>query len=112
MHTNAFNYTKKLFTERLLRTASFCTDKLLHKRFYTKKLLHTANFYTQQAFAQGSFYTEKLHTHTEPFLHMIMPIIATLKPDLDAKAQKSMILKAFYKTFDGKITSAKMQKIY
>ena len=43
---------------------------------------------------------------------MIAPTIATPKSDLDAKAEKSTVLKAFEKILYRKITSAKMQKIY
>ena len=70
---------------KLLYTASFYTETLLHReafrqgsiykqrRFYTQKALHTASFYTEKAFTQRmlfcftqrSFYTKKAFTHSK-----------------------------------------------
>ena len=52
--------------EKLLHTASFCTEKLVHaEAFYTElgKLLFTASFYTKQAFVHSKLLPRKYFTH-------------------------------------------------
>ena len=74
LHTEALH--KEAFTQGI-----FCTQKLLHKEAFTQK-----SVYTQQAVTQKLLHTEAL---------MISPAFAAPKPDLDAKAEKNTILKAF-----------------
>ena len=59
---------------------------LVSQNFYTEKLLHTASFYTEKLKDTSSY--------TEPFLHMTALEITAPKPELDAQAENSMILKA------------------
>ena len=72
--------------------------------------MHTANFCTEE-FLRRETFTHR-SSYTEPFLHKIASTIASPKSDLDVKAEKNTILKVFYWTFNGKVTSAKMQKNY
>ena len=120
---------------KLFKQISFYTQKLLHTTsFYTEKLLpysklsHTTSVYTQntytqcfyiwQAFAHietetllhtASFYRKKF-LHRGTFLYIITTGIAAPKPDLGAKAKKT-ILKHFLKGLEMKITSAQIAKI-
>ena len=71
-HRNFFTETgkllqrdKEIFTHRkLLRRASFYTEKPLHSEAFTHSELYTQKLLHREAFTQRSFYTEKL-SHTE-----------------------------------------------
>ena len=95
LHTSQFHLNILHFTSH---TSSHLKPHFSNtQNFYTEKLSSTASFYTEQlldteAFTQRSFYRQKL-LHTEAL--MILPTIAAPKPDLDAKAAKGTILKAF-----------------
>jgi len=67
---------RRFDTEKLLHTASFCIEKLVHAElFFTElgKLLSTASFYTKQAFVHSKLLPRKPFTHrsfyTEKLLH-------------------------------------------
>ena len=75
LHREAFTQ-RSFYTQKPLHTASFYTEKLLHKvreAFIHRKLLHRADLYTEkpihrEAFAHRSFYTPTL-LHTDTFTH-------------------------------------------
>ena len=62
-------FAQKLETQMPLHRKAFTHSKLLHRLFCPAKLLHTASFYTEkllhrEAFTHRSFYTQQAFTHS------------------------------------------------
>ena len=109
MHTEIFTQ-KSFYIQQTFAQRNFSTEELTHRNVYTDKLLHTAGFCTEKLLHREPFTHRS--SYTEQFLHMIAPTIAPPKPDLDAKAEKCTILKAFLIRFlRGKSEALKCRKL-